>query len=187
MATLIVEPFGSGSIEIGMTQTASMDEFWIWQKMPLKLLFCAFLDRPACLITVAPQPWSLGQELTTEPKLVIDNEPYLLAFRDSCSAELLTSVAESEDFENALLWLTSLGKEDTAKIVNLVRAVKESNFLLNNPHVSEELLIRGNDGNAIYWFNHHQPLHNIIHTLTELTQSVGWNLDATAVDSLRDG
>lgn len=187
MTKLVVEPFGLGSIEFGVPiPLESMDAYWAWHKIVTKFLFYAFLNRPACLITVAPQKWSLGRELTTEPEIIIDSEPYLLAFRDSCSVDLLTDVAESEDFQRGLLWLVSVNKENKAEIVDVIRAIVDSNFLLNIPRISEELLICGSDGNAIYWFNHHQSLLDVIHILAGLAQSAGWNFDATAVESSTD-
>ncbi len=187
MTKLVVEPFGLGSIEFGLPiPLESMDAYWAWQKIVTKFLFYAFLNRPACLITVAPQKWSLGRELTTEAEIIIDSEPYLLAFRDSCSADLLTDVAQSEDFQRGLLWLVSLSKENKAEIVDLIRAIVDSNFLLNIPRISEELLMCGSDGNAMYWFNHHQPLVDIVQTLAGLAQSTSCNFDATAVESLID-
>lgn len=183
MTKLVVEPFGLGSIEFGLSiPLESIDAYWAWQKIVTKFLFYAFLNRPACLITVAPQKWSLGRELTNEPEIIIDSKPYLLAFRDSCSAELLADVAESEDFQRGLLWLSSLSKENEAEIVDHIRAIIDSNYLLNIPRINEELLICGSDGNAIYWFNYPQPLCDVINIVSELAQSVGWDFDATPVE-----
>ena len=56
-------------------------------------------------------------------KIVINHEPYLLAFKDSCSAELLKEVSENEDFERGLLWLITPDQSHKAEIIDLVHAV----------------------------------------------------------------
>ena len=154
--------------------------------MVTQFLSFAFLHRSACLITVSPQRWSVGRELSAE-EIVIDHKPYLLTFRDSCSAELLAEVSESEDFERGLLWLIALDENYKSEVVDLVRAVVASDSFLSVPQISQELMRSGGDGSAIYWLNPDQSLRDIIRTAATLAQSLGWSFDTTAIENLMDG
>jgi hypothetical protein len=151
-----------------------------------QFLSFAFLHRSACLITVSPQRWSLGRELNADPEIVIDHKPYLLTFTDSCSAELLADIAESEDFERGLLWLIALDKNHRAEIIELIRTVVVSDSLLSAPQISQELMRSEGDGSAIHWLNPYQSLHDIASAAAKLAQFVGWSFNTITIDPLVD-
>ncbi len=185
MTTLIVEPLNSRGIAVSTKEIlASKEDFLAWGIIKRDLLFYAYLNRPACLITVAPQTWSLGRELTDAPAVFINGKPYLLDFIKSCSAKLLADIATSEDFERGLLWLVSLNIEDKERVYSLVRTIEASG--LNIPSISEETVFCVADGKILWWLNPQRPTHEIIPTLTTSASSVGWSIDSTALESSKD-
>jgi hypothetical protein len=174
VATLEVQAIDSVGIAFGLhNPISSIDELYTWDEIVRKGLLYAYLNRPACLITVAPQPWSLGRELSDAPARRIDGQSYLLVFVASCSAELLTDVAESEDFKRGLLWLVPFSREDEVRAYDLIHTMASSNSL-KVPQTDEELLIRVGDGATIWWLNPYKPPGEMILYFRHLAQSVGW-------------
>ncbi|MBE9178545.1 hypothetical protein IQ268_08235 [Oculatella sp. LEGE 06141] len=176
---------GSNSIEIGLpVPLETIDVYWQWRQVAAQFLSFAFLHRSACLITVSPQRWSLGQELKANSEIVVDHKPYLLTFIDSCSAELLAEVSESEDFERGLLWLIALNENHKAEMIETIRAVTTSDSLLSVPQIDQELMRSAGDGSAIHWLNPYKSLHDIASAAAKLAQFPGWDFDTITIDPL---
>jgi hypothetical protein len=161
---------------------ASSSDLALWGAIRREVLSHAFGDRTACLITVDPQPRSLGRELSDAPPRVIDGRRYLVHFVASCSDQLLADVAASEDFERGLLWLTSIGPADEDRVRQLVRAISSAG--VGVPVTLEELVMCVDDDRMLWWLNSTRPNNDVLTNVRRLANDGGWTFNDAAPEPL---
>lgn len=160
-----------------------------WSEIVREMVSFAYENRPAWLVTVQPQNWSLVNFLPDAQHETIreniNGKPYLFYFQNVCSAQLLEDISvEDEDFERALLWLVSAEKNDKSKIYEAIRAMDESERLKNfTPEVEIEWLFAGFDSAAaVYWYNPVFGIDEILQKLSDSARHFRYELDMTALN-----
>jgi len=151
------------------------DDHTTWKTIVSRVLEYAFLDRPACLMCYEPDRFSLAHQLADKRTERIDGRKYLMAFTESCPRQLISSVADGDEFQLSVLWLCSVPLTEGERLRNLARAVRGRKRLFDElPETQEEVLGRVDDGEVLWWINPHRSEEDIREALREAARSVGW-------------
>lgn len=186
---IIVEPLKKSGLSFGSETLPfpTMRDGRNWEIIVKEMLTFAYLNRPACLITVQPQEWSLVNFLPDAPQMIRENvngKPYFFYYQTACSAELLEEISvEAEDFKRALLWLISAEKNEKSKIYEVIRAMDESKRLFDfTPEVETEWLFAAGDyADIVHWYNPVFSIDEILQKLSDSARPFGYEIDAMAL------
>lgn len=145
-----------------------------WHRIVVWVLHSAFLSRSATLITTSPKPWSIGQELPEPRSLETSQGEYLVNHIEQCSSELLTEVADSEDFQRGLLCLTAL---DSIEEKHLAAASMQATALVTDTRaLGFELLILLDDSRRICWFHPSRDPWYLARDVRNIAEELGWRV-----------
>ncbi len=186
---IIVKPLKRSGLSFGFdtSPAPTMQDIGNWESIVGEMLTFAYLNRPAYLITVQPQQWSLvnfSPDAHESMRENVNGRPYFFYYQNTCSAELLENIsAGDDDFKRALLWLISAEKNEKLKIYEVIRAMDESKRLLDfTPEVEAEWLFAGFDyAETVYWYNPVFGIEEILQKLSGLAQHFDFELDTMAL------
>lgn len=152
----------------------SPEEQQQWQHLVTWLVQYAFESRPLTVITMDPMPWSMGHSLPEPHQLRTNRGQFLVNHVEHCSNELLAEIAESEEFQRGLLWLSALDATDEDQLLSVVM---ELDVLSPAPSTSNtEVLLLLEDARCIYWLHPGRDVNTLEAELLTMTQRFGWRL-----------
>lgn len=156
----------------------SPEEKQQWQHLVTRVVQYAFESRPVTLITVAPMQWSMGHSLP-HPHLLRTNRGQFLVNRiEQCSNELLAEIAESEEFQRGLLWLSAVDGSDENQLLSIVMQL---DVLSAAPSTScLEVLLLLDDARRIHWLHPGRDLKTLEAELLNMARHFGWRLSKGA-------
>ncbi len=186
---IIVKPLKKNGLSFGFdtSPVPTMRDISNWESIVREMLTFAYLNRPAYLITVQPQEWSLVNFSPDAHETIRENvngKPYFFYYQNACSAELLENISVGdEDFKRALLWLISAEKNEKSKIYEVIAAMDESRRLFDfTPEVKTEWLFAGFDyAETVYWYNPVFGIDEILQKLSDSAQDFDFELDTMAL------
>jgi hypothetical protein len=145
-----------------------------WQRLIDHIVRYAFLSRPATLMTLSPMAWSIGHSLPGPRLVQAGAERYLVNDIPTCSAELLTELAESEEFGRGLLWLsTVLPASDAA----LLTAIGDMDLTSDKaPASNAEMLVLLDDGRRIHWLHPNRDLNVLEAEVVAYAETLHWHV-----------
>jgi hypothetical protein len=152
----------------------SPEEKQQWQHLVTRLVQYAFESRPVTLITVAPMQWSMGHSLPEPHQLRTNQGQFLVNHVEQCSNELLAEIAESEEFQRGLLWLSAVDATDEHQLLSIVM---ELDVLSPAPSTSNtEVLLLLNDARRIHWLHPGRDMNTLEAEVLTITRHFGWRL-----------
>jgi hypothetical protein len=125
--------------------------------------------------------WSIGYSLPAPHLLRTNGGQVLVNHVELCSNELLAEVAESEDFERGLLWLSAVGATDEDQVLSIVMElesiVMKLGLLSPIPSTSNtEVLLLLDDAHTIHWLHPGRDVNRLEGELLAMTRRFGWRL-----------
>lgn len=156
----------------GWLQTS--EEKMDWQQLVILVVQYAFESRPVTLITLSPVQWSLGYSLSNARELKTNHGHYLVNHIERSSRELLSDVAESEEFRRGLLGVSAADPTDETQ---LRYVVKQMDVGSPAPTASAtEALLLLDDGRRIYWLDPGRDLEKLYQAIVKTSRAFGWEL-----------
>jgi hypothetical protein len=150
----------------------SPNEKHVWQLILTRILQYGFVGRSATLITATPMPWSIGHLLGNAKSLRIDQTEFLITYIRECSLELLADVAESEDFQRGLLWLSALDPTEQAQLAALIERVSKT--AAHRPEADCEMVMLLDDSRWIHWLYPGRDAKRLGVEVLNMASQFGW-------------
>jgi len=154
--------------------TSTEEEFVLWDAITSEVLRYGFANRPACLITFEPQRWSLAHDYESR-RIRVGRKEYLFTCVDVCTPSMLEEVAQSEDFQRGLLWVTALGPWDEARASDLIAA--PSLHWPDAATTTDEIVVCLADGRLVFWSNPRRPLPRVLADVQSLIRRIVGDLN----------
>jgi hypothetical protein len=164
-----IKTLGKNYIELSVPIGTPLDEF---DKVIYKVLLLALLEKPVYLITLTPQKYSLGYDYNEPIKIKTSKHTLLVNFIDSCSADLLKEIVESEEFERGLLRLVTVDQNRLNDIIGEVFFEFINDNDISKVNIGFELITCEADGKMLCWFNPHIPIHILEAKLKEISNII---------------
>jgi hypothetical protein len=95
--------------------------------------------------------WSIGHTLAEPRRLSTSRIECLLNTIKHCSADLLTEIAQSEEFQRGLLWLSALSVREEQQLFSIINQIDLTSA--DPPVLDYELLLLLDDARQIYWLH----------------------------------
>lgn len=153
-----------------------------WLHIVTRLVQYAFESRPVTLITVAPVQSSLGYSLGRPDLLRTNRGQFLVNRIEQCSNELLAEIAESEEFQRGLLWLSAVDGSNDNQLLSLVMQLDVLSAAPSTSYL--EVLLFLDDARRIHWLHPGRDVHTLEAELLNMTRHFGWRLSKGARVSL---
>jgi hypothetical protein len=131
----------SNKIEIIIPNSSSLQDLKTWRVLIRNLLFI-FLNKKVGIITIAPQKYSVDQEIGNGEKYSFGGSKYLINNDIVLDKHIVDLLADSEDFERGLLLIVLSGSP--ASIIEHLSQLDQS---------KAELIALNADGNSFNWYN----------------------------------
>ena len=152
----------------------SADEKFHWQQLVTSVVQYAFGSRLATVITVSPVQWSIGHFLPQPRSVRFGSNEYLLNRIDHCTDAQLAEIAESEDFQRGLLWISSVDDSDerlleVASLIDITRSAQSSSY---------ELLMLLDDARHLHWLHPGRDVNELETQLKDRASSLGWSISS---------
>jgi hypothetical protein len=148
-----------------------------WRKMWAEILEHSYLDLPACLITIDPQPWSVMREFSAAPTEEANGHEYLVIPETRCSGSLLRTVAESEDFRRGLLFVSSEFSDELTRVYETIVRFGTISVL---PANCNNLLLCVADGAVLWWVDTSPSKNELMRFVANLSHKFGFSLEIVA-------
>lgn len=152
----------------------SPEEKQHWLHLVTRLAQYAFESRPVTLITLAPVQSSLGYSLGRPDLLRTNRGQFLVNRIEKCSKELLAEIAESEEFQRGLLWLSAVDASDDNQLLSLVMQLDVLSAVPSTPYL--EVLLLLDDARRIHWLHPGRDVHTLEAEVLNMTRHFGWRL-----------
>ncbi len=138
------------SVRLEVSSGVDANDLKVWKKIIADVLLLAYLDKPACLITIDPDKNSVGNELSNLEKIKYSKRTYLINFLEKCTAIELLLLSETYDLELGLLVISSLTRDEleTVNLEEMFPILEEEVLLIKYPAV-----FCAADGEWLYWLN----------------------------------
>jgi len=147
-----------------------------WQYIVIRVLQYAFSSRSATLITASPMEWSLGYTLPKPRNFRVNQNEYLINYIEQCSPELLVEVADSEDFQRGLLWLSALCTDDEVNAV--ASALQATIITTGRPTADFEVLTLLDDSRWLCWLHPNRDIAELENEVRNIAKEFGWQVSA---------
>lgn len=127
-----------------------------------------FLHKKTTLLTIQPQQYSLGYELTQYKEFKVDKKKILINEVNDCGDKLLKDIAQSEEFKRTLLiMIYSISEVDTALMSDITYLVSSPTHDSSTLH-STMLAYCEDDGDSLYLYNSSLTLNELETLISEL-------------------
>lgn len=134
-----------------------------WIDFVKQVLRYAVDKKQIYLFTLSPQKYSLGYEFGSFEQSSLGHEKILINHFQHPTDDLLSDVANSEEFNRGLLKIVL---SDKKKVFNNLAFIQG-----DYTNVKEELITLEDDGLSFYWYNPHLPNDQIKEKLQELKRA----------------
>lgn len=129
----------------------TVDELQQIEKIYLEVVSKIFLNKPALLITIAPEKkYSIGYEFGSFQEVKIDRSKFLVNDVKSCSYSMLAEIIRSEEFTRGLLFLMTKDKNLLENVEESLRYIQNNIGIENLPY---ETAVCENDGKTLCLYN----------------------------------
>lgn len=149
-----------------------------WQQFVKYTVQYAFGNRSVAAITISPMSWSVGYMLPNSGLIRVNQEEYLINHVFDFSADLLTKIIESEDFNRGLLWLIGLTKAEEKKLMTLIQEINVSSERLS---MDGEILLVLDDGRRLDWLHPKQNIKELQNILKNSAKRLGWEINLSEI------
>lgn len=150
-------------IQLTVPIDSSLEELIEWNQILSKILIYAFSDRPAYILTLSPQKYSLGYELEVTNKIKIEKKEFLINYCNILSYSLIQKIIESEEFERGLIKIIPISHD---QLEDVIKSIPVNYNELDK--FDYELIEMENDGKMFCWLNPHLPMNDIDRKLQEI-------------------
>jgi hypothetical protein len=161
---------GSKYIELYLCHY-DIEELKEWGNLLFQTLLFAFYKKPVHLITLSPQKYSLGFEISNQIQIKAGKDTLLVNFIESCSENLLNEIAESEEFKRGLLRFVTIEPDRLQYIARDVSFKFLDADTIAKVNFDFELITCEGDGKILYWFNPPFPIHIIETKFKEISNN----------------
>lgn len=133
--------------QISLERNSSMEDLNEWNNLVMNNLFL-LKGLKVCLITIDPQPYSIGYELDNFQVIKRLKKDYLINWDIVLSEDFLQSIATSEELERGLILIVL--SENIKDIFNIVDSVN-SDGSINFDKLDTEIIVLEDDGETFIW------------------------------------